>query len=142
MHAAPRGPGLVLAGSLAAAVLFAALSAIFVIAPGIPTRLHAAFLHDDVGGAPIAPSGEARQAILLDVLERSEASAQRDRAFLDSMYAQQARPVRVKAIEGERILAIRQFELSNGERVAVLTNLGPAGAERSVQGAAAAVRTF
>jgi hypothetical protein len=146
-----------------ATVVFAALAVSFVIAPGVPGRLNAALFQDGAGGEMIgemaadrglaespgavvatgrtvvpSTSGAAVQpAVLSKLLEQSNAGAQRDRDFVESWYAQQSRPAQVKAVSGERILSIRQFELANGERVAVLTDLGAAPARRTESPAAA-----
>jgi hypothetical protein len=147
-----------LVGTSLAAVAFAAMAVSFVIAPAVPSRLHAALLHDGAAGrmseemtpvsaptsgpatapaftqgaTPLTAEGAVQPAVLREFLERANAGAQRDRSFLESWYAQQSRPTRVKAVSGERILAIRQFELANGERVAVLTDLGAATTTRTV----------
>jgi hypothetical protein len=152
-----------------AAVVFAVLAAAFVIAPGVPSRLHARLLHDgsvgEVSGEMTAGRGLAidraavrpavqtaatpgsdaavQPAVLTDFLERANAGAQRDRDFVESWYEQQSRPMRVRAVSGERILAIRQFELANGERVAVLTDLGAATSRRTARPAGTGTeRTF
>jgi hypothetical protein len=124
----------------------------FVVAPRVPGRLNAALFQDaakremaremaadgiterisgavPAGGRTVVPAmdGAAVQpAVLQELLERANAGATRDRDFIESWYAQQSRPTQVRAVSGERILAIRQFELANGERVAVLTDLGAA----------------
>lgn len=149
---------LVVAGT--AATVFGALLIAFIIAPGIPDRLHAALLHPGemagparaaqapparipaapASGQPMAASLHA--ATLRRLLETSSASAQRDRTFLESWYEEQARPVRVEAVEGEHLVAIRQFTLSNGESVAVLTDLGALDASRQAHSIQTASRTF
>jgi hypothetical protein len=72
-----------------------------------------------------------QQAVLRQLLEQANAGVRRDQDFIETWYSSQARPVRVKAVHDERILAIRQFELVNGERVAVLTDLGAAAQSRT-----------
>jgi hypothetical protein len=87
---------------------------------------------------------EVQRAILRQFLEQSDGGVRRDQAFLETWYSSQARPARVKTVRNERFLAIRQFELANGERVAVLTDLGTGAQSRTVdaQPAVARGRTY
>ncbi len=81
-------------------------------------------------------------ASLDDLLERADASAQRDRDYLELFYEQQSSALSVRKVQAERFFTIRQFELSNGEKVAVLTDLGAPGRPRQVQDVTTVARTF
>ena len=48
----------------------------------------------------------------------------------------------VKSVEDEKIIAIRQFVLTNGERVVVLTEIGSEGQQKDVQSLTASNRNF
>ena len=58
--------------------------------------------------------------------------------FVEQWYRRQSRPVEVKAVGDEKILALRQFELADGKRVVVLTEIGdrvpPAAVEVPTEG--------
>lgn len=125
-----------LTGSAAAILGLLVIS--FVVAPELPARLHQAMGGDGTVGAGVPAS----ETPLRELLERSDASIQRDRAFLEVLYQQGSEPVQVVEIQGERFLAIRQFELSNGEKVAVLTDLGAPSRPRQVQDVTKIARTF
>jgi hypothetical protein len=112
----------------------AALLVLFVISPDLPRRINAAWLQDEStairSDAMVAATAsetttedEVQQAILRQFMNQGGGIRQ-DQDFLETWYSSQARPARVKAVGNERYLAIRQFELANGERVAVLTDLG------------------
>jgi hypothetical protein len=126
----------------AAAGIFAALLVLFVVKPGFPAQIHDLLLG---GAGPAAtaeqPAGRRDQA-RPHALAGTDAGAQVDQAFVESWYQQRARPVQVKSMQDERFLAIRQFELSSGERVVVFTELGNPGASRSARTLPAAIRTF
>lgn len=151
MEARPaRGLKLAVSFASTAAAVFAFLLVAFVVEPDLPARLHASLL----GGTPrveTEPAGtgavptmvaDLDLSVLAHLLEEKGAGARQDRAFLESWYAQRSRPTQVKALAGERLLALRQFELANGERVAVLTEVGAPRNIRQVQALPASNRTF
>jgi hypothetical protein len=110
----PR-PGL--GGALAGAM--AALLLLFVLVPGIPVGLHAALAGDDDGLRPLtavepAETERLQRASLLEA----------DQAFVESWTARQPAPVEVRSVASERTFTVRQFELSDGKRVLVFTELG------------------
>ncbi len=53
----------------------------------------------------------------------SEISVDNDREFVEAYYARQGSGVRVQSVEGERLVAIREFTLSDGQRMVVYTEL-------------------
>ena len=135
--AAGRGLMAALATTGAVAVILAGLLVSFVISPDLPRRINSAWLQDDStlppsvamvpAAAPAADTeDEVQQAILRRFIQQGDGAVRRDQDFLETWYSSQARPARVKTVRNERFLAIRQFELANGERVAVLTDLGNA----------------
>jgi hypothetical protein len=141
----PPGMRLALGLTGSAAAILGLLVISFVVAPELPARLHRAMGGDGTAQAPpgaAAAGMSSGETPLRELLERSDASIQRDRAFLEVLYQQGSEPVKVKEIQGERFLAIRQFELSNGEKVAVLTDLGAPSRPRQVQDVAKIARTF
>jgi hypothetical protein len=131
----------------AAAGAFAVLLILFVLDPAVPARIHASFLGQSGAGMEIG-SATARgttdfQDVALDyILEQRGASSQKDQMFLESWFGQQDRPVQVKSMEDERFLAIRQFKLTSGERVIVLTELGKEEPTRTASSVAVAAQTF
>jgi len=83
--------------SLATAVVFAL--GLFIARPGIPADLNAALTG---GSSAVSP----RLA---------------DQAFVDRWAAQQASPVAIRSMSGERLLSVRQFELTDGKQMLVFT---------------------
>ncbi len=123
----------------ATAATFAFLLLIFVLDPAVPARLHASV----AGGVPPqTTTTEATNLGLQYFLDQANASARVDEEFLKRWYADRARPVSVKSVEDEKIIAIRQFVLTNGERVVVLTEIGSEGQQKDVQSLTASNRTF
>jgi len=146
-RAGAPGWRLAFAAASATTVTFAFLLLIFVLDPAVPARLHASV----VGSAPPqtlasealgAPKQDLQKLGLQYFLDQANASIQVDEAFLQRWYADRARPISVKSVEGEKILAIRQFVLTNGERVVVITEIGPDGQQKDVQSLAASNRNF
>ncbi len=135
---------LAFAAASATAAIFAFLLLIFVLDPAVPARLHASV----VGGVPPqtiateAPATDLQNLGLRYFLDQANASVQVDEEFLQRWYADRARPVSVKSVEDEKIIAIRQFVLTNGERVVVLTEIGSEGQQKDVQSLTASNRTF
>lgn len=140
---APRWKLAFAAASVTAAT-FAFLLLIFVLDPAVPARLHASV----AGGAPPqttateAPATDLQNIGLQYFLDQANASVQVDEEFLQRWYADRARPVSVKSVEDEKIIAIRQFVLTNGERVVVLTEIGSEGQQKDVQSLTASNRNF
>jgi hypothetical protein len=131
----------------ATAATFAFLLVIFILDPAVPARLHASV----VGGVPpqvnttetMEPAASDLQNIGLQYfLDQANASAQVDQEYLQRWYADRARPVSVKSVEGEKLLSIRQFQLTNGERVVVLTEIGSEGQQKNVQSLTASNHNF
>lgn len=132
--------------SSAAAGALAVLLAVFVLDPDVPARLHASVaggVASPAGAVPLAGTDSIPSKPDLQLLlDQVNASARVDRAFLETWYEDRARPVQVKAVEDEKILAIRQFELSSGERVIVLTELGTQLQRKDVQTVSNSLRNF
>ncbi len=135
---------LAFAAASATAATFAFLLLIFVLDPAVPARLHASV----AGGVPPqtaateAPATDLQNIGLQYFLDQANASVQVDEEFLQRWYADRARPVSVKSVEDEKIIAIRQFVLTNGERVVVLTEIGSEGQQKDVQSLTASNRNF
>ena len=152
MQPAPaRGLKAALAVTVTAALMLTGMLVSFIVSPELPQRLNTAWLQaeatplPDLPAVPVASpesgrSPQVQQAVMRQFLEQANAGVRRDQDFIETWYSSQARPARVKAVHDERILAIRQFELVNGERVAVLTDLGAA-AQSQTLGARPAVAT-
>jgi hypothetical protein len=121
-----------LTGSLAAA--FAVVLVLFVAVPEIPGKIHAA-----LGGQPEPASNDASIAQLLrEVVTPVEA----DRAFVDTWSARQEQPVGVRSMEDERVFSVRQFQLTDGKRMLVFTELGNEQAQPTVLRADATVPIY
>jgi hypothetical protein len=137
-RAGSPGWKLAFAASSASAAAFAFLLLLFVLDPSVPSRLHASVLGSSPRTLDAAGGGRLDTTDLQDVslryfLDRTDASAKVDREFLERWYSDRARPVSVKSVEDEKILAIRQFQLTSGERVVVLTEIGSEGQQRDIQ---------
>lgn len=144
MQPAPaRGLKAALAVTATAALVLTGMLVSFVVSPDLPQRLNTAWLQAEGTTPPAMPTlpvtspdagqgAQVQQAVMRQFLEQANAGVRRDQDFIETWYSSQARPARVKAVHDERILAIRQFELVNGERVAVLTDLGAAAQSRAI----------
>jgi hypothetical protein len=121
-----------LSGSLAAA--FALLLVLFVARPAIPDRLHTRL----AGPAPI----ELGQPALDQLLRSAARPVEADRAFVESWTAQQGRLVDVRAMEDERLFSVRQFEMTDGKRMLVFTELGNEKARPTVLRAMAPAQVY
>ena len=56
-----------------------------------------------------------------DLLAHSEISVDNDREFVEAYYARQGSGVRVQSVDAERLVAIREFTLSDGQQMVVYT---------------------
>ena len=99
----------------AAALMLVALGW-FVIRPEVPERIHAAF--------SASPAPETNESELQEMLARAAMPEEDDRAFVDNWTATQPLPVEVRTMEAERLFSVRQFELTDGKRMLVFTELG------------------
>jgi len=129
--ASDRGGRLALAVATVAAVAFAASAVLFVLDPSLATALHASLFTSPgasgpaaIGNGPETAATAAGAGDLADLLVRADATPQKDLAFVEQWYRSQSRPVEVKAVSAEKILALRQIELADGRRVVVLTEIG------------------
>ena len=130
-----RAPGWALAFTASTAVVFALLLLTCVINPSVPARLHAMLTGGETTDSPDAIP-------MQELLRRSNAGVERDHAFIEEWSAQQARPVRVRSMEAEKIYAVRQFELTDGKRMLVFTELGNEQADPTVTRADSSVRLY
>jgi hypothetical protein len=121
-----------LTGSLAAA--FAVLLVLFVARPAIPGEIHAAL----AGRAP----AEGERPTLQQLLERVATPVEADQAFVESWTARQPRGVGVRSMEAERLFSVRQFELTDGKRMLVFTELEDDRVQPAVMHASTPARTF
>lgn len=120
----------------AAAIGLACIAALFVWRPSVPAAIHAF-----VAGAPpgIAPARNHRAPMpppaamvradyrpddLQHMLRSAGASASSDWQWLDGWYEGRPAPSRVQALEDEKLYAVRRFQLTNGRRIVVLTEIG------------------
>jgi hypothetical protein len=138
-----------------ASVVLTGILVSFIASPDLPRQIHTAMFQGEevttgqdnmvtVSSPSATPGAQVEQAVLRQFLEAANAGVSRDQDFLETWFSSQARPTQVKAVHDERILAIRQFDLANGERVAVLTDLGAGSQRRTVrpQPVVAAGQTF
>ncbi|MCP3978289.1 MAG: hypothetical protein GY716_03015 [bacterium] len=93
-----------------AALLMVGVLTLFVARPAIPAGIHASL----GGTSPASTQGAAPDSL----------PAAADRAFVDAWSARQTQPVGVRAMEEERLVSVRQFELTDGKRMLVFTELG------------------
>ena len=56
---------------------------------------------------------------------------QNDRDFLEDYHARQASGVRVRSVDDERLVAIREFTMSDGRQMVVYTEVGEGKSNRS-----------
>ena len=61
----------------------------------------------------------------------NEITIQDDRDFLDAYHARQASDVRIRSIDEERLVAIREFTMSDGRQMVVYTEVGDGRSTRS-----------
>lgn len=101
----------VLHSTAATAVGLAAVLVLFVVKPQIPRSIH-----DRVLGAP------ARSVDL--TADSPGVPVEADRAFIERWTANQEHPVEVRSIESERVFSVRQFELTDGKRMLVFSEIG------------------
>jgi hypothetical protein len=123
LSAAPAGPNrswrLAATGLAAVATIFLAALALFVARPEIPIGLHATLT-----GSKVLSSDSLDDTRVDRLLGRAGMPLEADRAFVDSWVAQQARPVAIRSMKNERLVSVRQFELTDGKRMLVFTELG------------------
>ena len=55
------------------------------------------------------------------LLAYGEISVDNDREFIDAYHARQGSGVRIQSVDAERLMAIREFTLSDGQRMVVYT---------------------
>ncbi|ANM29973.1 hypothetical protein ABI59_10915 [Acidobacteria bacterium Mor1] len=149
-----RGPWIALAASLVVIVGLGALLAAFVADPELAASLRVRL----VGGpepAGIASAAAARSVVggidgstltledVHQVLSRTDASVDLDRAFIEDWSSQQPMPVDVRSMEAESVYTIRKYELSDGKHVLVFTELGSGNPSvRAVADSPASTRVF
>ena len=122
-----RTPWLVAAAAIVLAVGLGALATAFVVDPGLPAALHARLGGGGPAPALVAGGLEESELTLADLrqaLSQSEASADLDEAFIRDWSVRQPQPVDVRGLEAESVYTIRKYELSDGKRVLVFTELG------------------
>ena len=66
------------------------------------------------------------------LLANGEISVDNDREFVEAYYARQGSGVRVQSVDAERLVAIREFTLSDGQRMVVYTEADEGEGTRSV----------
>ena len=62
----------------------------------------------------------------------AEVSVDNDRQFVEAYYARQGSGVRVESVDAERLVAIREFTMSDGQRMVVYTESDEGLGNRSV----------
>ena len=67
--------------------------------------------------ASVATPDTAENALLTN----AEVSIDNDRDFIEAYYARQGSGVRVQSLDAERLVAIREFTMSDGQRMVVYT---------------------
>ena len=102
--------------------------------PSVPGKLNASLFEDPTaqdagtdwsGTTPPDPIPAAvRPTNIRQLLTRAGTSATSDQKWVDEWYEGHLDGSRVKALEGERIFAVRQFELTTGRRIVVYTEIG------------------
>ena len=141
--ASSRAPWLAAAAAMILAVGLGALATAFVFDPSLPASIHARlagepamFLDRSTGErGPLLDDALLDDPSLLNdpgltlpdlrqALSTTEASADLDRAFLRDWSTRQTQPVDVRSLESETVYTIRKYELSDGKRVLVFTELG------------------
>jgi hypothetical protein len=65
------------------------------------------------------------------LLAYGEISVDNDREFIDAYYARQGSGVRIQSVDAERLVAIREFTLSDGQRMVVYTEADEGDSTRS-----------
>ena len=122
MSVQPIGPGrhrrFATAGLAALACLLVAILGLFVARPDIPAELHAA-----LSGSNGLTRERLDETNINRLLGRVGLPLEADRAFVDEWAAQQTGPVAIRSVNGERLVSVRQFELTNGKQMVVFTEL-------------------
>ena len=114
------------------AACLAVLVALFVARPSVPAKLNSFFRQQEMA-APrgIAlnepnPTGTDMDSPYLREMLRGEiVPAESDLAFAKDWYSQKypGRPIQVKALEKETFYAVREFEIEDGRRIVVYTQI-------------------
>ena len=132
--------GFAFAAMSGAAMMLALVVAVFILQPRYPARLHAMLGGTTPAQVTAPASGEQLVSANLDtpylreLLSGGTASKEMDQALIESWYREQlpGEGIQVKALEEEKIYALRQFQLSSGKRIVVYTELGNQPQERRV----------
>jgi len=140
-----------ISGLSAAVIALSALLVVFVARPSLPGKLNASLFEDSAAQeAGIAWSGDAvyepvpaaiRPAEFRQLLHRAGTSGSAGRPWVDELSGGPMDGSRVKALEDERIYAVRRYELTSGRRVLVYTQLCGEPSEPSLTGLTA-IRDF
>jgi len=109
----------------------------FVVRPEIPADLHAALTGSN--GIELESLDETN---INRLLGRVGLPVEADRAFVDSWVRQQAGPVAIRSVNDERLVSVRQFELTNGKRMLVFTELSDEENQPAVVRAGSTARYF
>jgi hypothetical protein len=121
--------------AIATGVVFAL--GLFIAHPGIPADLNAALIGQR------SAVGERLDDSRTDRLPgRLEMPVEADRAFADRWVAQQASPVAIRSMSGERLVSVRQFDLTDGEQMLVFTEMGTAEARPEILRAGSTAQFF
>ena len=120
---------LALGAAASLAVAFGLLLTLFVASPGIPARIHEVVTGGAAGAGEAPGTAAGASATLAAVpmregLQQTGASVELDQAFIEDWSARQDQPVRIRSMEAEKIYTVRRFELTNGKRMIVFTELG------------------
>ena len=67
-------------------------------------------------------------------IAEGEISEGNDREFIEAFYARQGSDVQVQSVDAERLVAIREFTLSDGRKMMVYTESDEGRADRSLSG--------
>ncbi len=149
-----RGPWIALAASLLVIVGLGALLTAFVVDPGLAASLRAGLVGESGATGTAMVRSEHSMVTGIDgstltledvhqVLSRTDASVDLDRAFIEDWSSQQSMPVDVRSMEAESVYTIRKYELSDGKHVLVFTELGSGNPSvRAVTESPASTRVF
>jgi hypothetical protein len=122
LSAAPTSPSrhwrFAAVGMTALASLLVVALGIFVARPEIPADLHAVLTGSGSDGRETLNETNINR-----LLGRVGLPLEADRAFVDSWAERQAGPVAIRSMNDERLVSVRQFELTNGKQMLVFTEL-------------------
>jgi len=129
---AARG-GFALRFALAATVGLAAflgmVLVLFVARPAIPEGIHAALTGSSARGLTPAVMAAPDAREQRGAVQRASMPIAADRSFVEAWSAERGTAVSVRSVEAERMFTVRQFELTDGKRMLVFTELGDEGAK-------------